>query len=75
MVGTQHNKTNNAPIGGPRRWREQRWLIDETILVTGSSGISRGWAIRWGLSLGNSQPVTLQCCARASVRSPISSPP
>jgi hypothetical protein len=21
--------------GGPRRWREQRWLVDETIRTTG----------------------------------------
>jgi len=35
MVHTEHHQTNITAAKGPRRWREQRWLIDETIRSNG----------------------------------------
>jgi transposase len=35
MVDTAQNHTNVALALGPRRWREQRWLVDETIRSNG----------------------------------------
>jgi len=35
MVHLEQDQTSVAPAGGPRRWREQRWLIDETIRSNG----------------------------------------
>lgn len=35
MAHTQQDQIGIAPMRGPRRWREQRWLIDETIRSNG----------------------------------------
>ncbi len=35
MSHTEYNETNITSLRGPRRWREQRWLIDETIRSNG----------------------------------------
>src|SRR5258708_9375859 len=38
MVHLEQDQTSVAPAGGPRRWRGQRWLIDETIRSNGVEG-------------------------------------
>lgn len=35
MSNAEYNETNITSLRGPRRWREQRWLIDETIRSNG----------------------------------------
>lgn len=35
MVHLEQDQTSVAPAGGPRRWHEQRWLLDETIRSNG----------------------------------------